>query len=250
MEGEAALRFHELASHPAGRTLAIGDIHGCLRALDTLLDQVGPEPADRLIFLGDYVDRGPDSRGVLDRLLEISERFETWPLIGNHDLMMLAAPHTDADYAFWTSFGGDEALASYAPADARRPGILDDVPPRHWELLEHGLYGAVEDPTHFFAHAGLRAGTPLIGQDVHALCWRKLSATREPHVSGKTLVCGHTAQKTGLPLDLGHTICIDTWVYGDGWLSCLEVGGGQIWQANQAGKRRNLHRGDLARPVQ
>jgi serine/threonine protein phosphatase 1 len=73
------------------RTLAIGDIHGCLRAFDLLLELVQPEPKDLLVTLGDYVDRGPDSKGVLDRLIDLKTRCRHIPLIGNHDLMMLAA---------------------------------------------------------------------------------------------------------------------------------------------------------------
>jgi len=59
-----------------------------------------------------------------------------------------------------------------------------------------------------------------------------------PHCSGKIMVCGHTSQKSGVPLNLGHAICIDTWAYGKGWLTCLDVISGRVWQANQAGQQR------------
>jgi serine/threonine protein phosphatase 1 len=74
------------------RTLAIGDIHGCLRAFNVLLDEVNLQPDDVLVTLGDYVDRGPNSKGVLERLLATTARCQCFPLKGNHDLMMLH-PH-------------------------------------------------------------------------------------------------------------------------------------------------------------
>ena len=73
------------------RILAIGDIHGCSRAFDTLIDAVSPEPDDQIITLGDYVDRGPDSRGVLDRLVALHDGGRLIALRGNHDAMMLEA---------------------------------------------------------------------------------------------------------------------------------------------------------------
>src|SRR5690349_5249734 len=73
------------------RVLAIGDIHGCSRALDSVLSAVQPQPEDRVITLGDYVDRGPDSAGVIERLLDLRRRCRLIPLKGNHELMVLAA---------------------------------------------------------------------------------------------------------------------------------------------------------------
>jgi serine/threonine protein phosphatase 1 len=71
------------------------------------------------------------------------------------------------------------------------------------------------------------------------LYWQKLIPRwSAPHCSGKVMVCGHTAQKTGAPLDLGHAVCIDTYVYGSGWLTCLDVQTGELWQARQTGETR------------
>jgi serine/threonine protein phosphatase 1 len=71
------------------------------------------------------------------------------------------------------------------------------------------------------------------------LCWESLNPRKyEPHYSGKTMICGHTAQKKGNPLVLPGAICIDTWAYGDGWLTCLDVDSGQYWQANELGETR------------
>jgi serine/threonine protein phosphatase 1 len=59
-----------------------------------------------------------------------------------------------------------------------------------------------------------------------------------PHASGKIMICGHTSQKSGRPRGLGHAVCIDTWAYGQGWLTCLDVGSGKYWQADQQGETR------------
>jgi hypothetical protein len=70
-------------------------------------------------------------------------------------------------------------------------------------------------------------------------CWETLEpATWRPHESGKTMICGHSAQRSGRPLVLDHAICIDTWVYGDGWLTCLDVASEVYWQANERGESR------------
>src|SRR4051794_24858439 len=99
------------------RTLAIGDIHGCLTALDTLLLAVRPQPDDLIVTLGDYVDRGPDSRRVVDRLLHLPPLCQLVALRGNHDQMMLDARAGAEPLRDWLGCGGRETLRSYAPAD-------------------------------------------------------------------------------------------------------------------------------------
>jgi serine/threonine protein phosphatase 1 len=219
----------------APRTLALGDIHGCLTALDTLLAAVQPRRDDLVVTMGDYVDRGPDVRGVIERVMELDRACRLVPLRGNHELMMLESRQQDFD--FWFDFGGRETLASYGSDGSS--GWIERVPPQHWEFIERRCVDYHETPSHIFVHAGLDAHVPLADQEPEALFWQKLLPwTVQPHVSGKTVICGHTAQHTGLPLNLGHLICIDTWVYGDGWLTCLDVDRGHFWQANQAGDLR------------
>src|SRR5215472_203348 len=93
------------------RLLAIGDIHGCLHALTALLDLVAPQADDLLIALGDYVDRGPDSRGVLDHLIALHDAGRLIALRGNHDVMMLQA--RDGHDLGWLEVGGETTLRSY-----------------------------------------------------------------------------------------------------------------------------------------
>jgi serine/threonine protein phosphatase 1 len=226
------------------RTLAIGDIHGCLRALDELLAMVRPQPDDVLITLGDYADRGPDSRGVIDRLLEWQERCGLIALRGNHDVMMLQAGNGYDDLRTWIINGGQQTLESYGRGHGL--GRLEDIPDRHWQFLKATL-PFHETATHFFVHANVYPEMPLEEQPEYMLYWERLEREwSAPHCSGKVMICGHSAQKSGVPLDLGHAVCIDTCVYGPGWLTCLDVDSGKLWQARQSGETRT---GRLGEPL-
>src|SRR5271157_5596794 len=110
------------------RVLAIGDIHGCSRALDALLKVVNPESSDHIITLGDYVDRGPDSSGTIQRLIRLNRINKLVALRGNHELMMLNA-RKDGDTDEWLRCGGRETLMSYSVLDDE--GKLVDVPDEH-----------------------------------------------------------------------------------------------------------------------
>ena len=114
---------------------------------------------------------------------------------------------------------------------------LSDVPDEHWDFLENGLRPYFETPTHFFVHANAYPDFPLDEQPDYMLYWEQFNDP-PPHESGKVMVCGHTPQKCGEPLDLGHAVCIDTWPSGNGWLTCLDIGSGHYWQANQRGEVR------------
>jgi serine/threonine protein phosphatase 1 len=96
----------------AARTLALGDIHGCLDQLDALLRSIAPTSDDRLVLLGDLVDRGPDSKGVLDRTLSMSRTHHITVVMGNHEQMMMAARASHDKYSDWLLNGGDTTLRS------------------------------------------------------------------------------------------------------------------------------------------
>lgn len=220
------------------RTLAIGDIHGASTALDALLAAVRPTPDDRLVFLGDYVDRGPDTKGVLDRLIQLRTTHTVVCLRGNHEVMMTQARTAKAERKMWLSVGGTQALASYGKAPGLM-GKLDDVPPEHWSFLEDHLADWFETETHLFVHAGLHPELPMDEQSDLMLFWEFLNPHAPyQHVSGKTVICGHTSQRSGKVLDLGTTICIDTHAYGGGWLTCLDVHALRYWQADVMGRVR------------
>lgn len=225
------------------RILAIGDIHGCSRAFDRLLALVGPRSEDLIVTLGDYVDRGPDSFGVIERLLQLRRDYRLVALKGNHEQMMLDARKFPGEISDWLSCGGRRTLASYSVlGDA---GNLTDVPDEHWSFLENGLVTWHETDTHFFVHASAYAEIPLAEQPDYMLLW-EFFENPPPHCSGKIMVCGHTSQKSGMPCNLGHAICIDTWAYGGGWLTCLDVTSGRIWQTQEAGGERTAWIEDFA----
>ncbi|HVS34633.1 MAG TPA: metallophosphoesterase family protein [Gemmataceae bacterium] len=226
------------------RTLVIGDIHGCLTALRTLLEVVAPASDDRLIALGDYVDRGPDSRGVLDLLIALRAEGRLVPLRGNHDEMMTEARiGAPADRSLWLACGGQETLQSYGVKTPERSD-LKEIPDSHWDFLERDCLDWYETPTHFFVHANAYADLPLDDQPRYMLLWEKLYAPCR-HVSGKIMVCGHTKQPDGQVRNYGSTICIDTGAYApNGWLTCLDVDTGRLWQTNQKGEKRDGQLGE------
>lgn len=229
------------------RTLAIGDIHGCLQALDTLLDAIRLQPADTLVTLGDYVDRGPQSAGVLERLIRLQNRCRLVPLKGNHDLMMLESRRDLGVFQDWMACGGSETLASY-DADPHWQLFADAIPTSHWRFLEEECRPSHTTNRHFFVHANADADHPLDDQPDHMLYWHRLSPNdSRPHENGKIMICGHTSQRSGRPLDLGHAVCLDTWAYGSGWLTCLDVNTGLYWQANQRGETRTGWLDDIRR---
>jgi serine/threonine protein phosphatase 1 len=224
------------------RVLAIGDIHGSYDALLALQAAVKLSPDDLLVTLGDYVDRGPDSAGVLDWLIERGKRGKLVALLGNHERMMLDARSDYLVRESWLGYGGEATLASYHRRGGQ--GEIDDVPEPHWQFMECDCRKWYETETHFFVHANALADVPLDEQRDDVVLWERLDEPA-PHNSGKTMVCGHTPQASGEPLNLGHAVCIDTWACGAGWLTCLDVATGHYWQANQ---RRQTREGTLAPP--
>jgi serine/threonine protein phosphatase 1 len=217
----------------SGRIIAIGDIHGCAKALAALLEVIQPTLADTLIPLGDVIDRGPDSRGVIEQLLLLQERCRLIPLLGNHEEMLLTARQGE-DVRFWRNQGGQETLRSYGAFKE-----VKDLPEDHVHFIRHwGDYHETE--RHIFVHAYYDPDSPLASQPWRSLRWQKLPQNARPHYSGKVAIVGHTSQPGGEILDLGFLKCIDTLCHAGGWLTALEVETGQVWQASAAGELRSV----------
>lgn len=214
-------------------TVAIGDIHGYDVALCAVLDQIGPTRDDTIVTLGDYVDRGPNSRGVLEILIDLQDRVHLVPILGNHDEMMLSIWEGDRDlFDDWLHYGGAATLQSYDLT------TLNGLPEHHIHFLQR-CHAYFETPNYMFLHANYVEHRPLGEQDMFTLRWESLRQRLPgPHRSGKKAVVGHTAQRNFEILDLGYLICIDTCCYGGGWLTALDVQSGQVWQADAQGRTR------------
>lgn len=218
-------------SMTGGRLIAIGDVHGCSAALQAVLGAIDPQPHDTLVGLGDYVDRGPDTKGVIEILLQLALRCRLITLRGNHEVMMLQARESVAEQRFWSKFGGLEAVRSYN-------GALAGIPDEHWEFLA-ATRPVFETEQHFFIHANYDSARPIIDQPDDLAYWEHLTPNGPPpHVSGKIAVVGHTPQQNGEYLDRGHLLAIDTYCHGGGWLTALEVNARTVWQANREGVLR------------
>jgi serine/threonine protein phosphatase 1 len=217
------------------RTLVIGDIHGCHVALKTLLSKVQPAAEDRVVFLGDYIDRGPASREVIDALLDLRKTTVPVFLRGNHEVMILDARESFLKADIWQSYGGLETLFSYG-ANYRQDWV-SLIPDAHWAFFE-GSQPYYETNTHIFVHACLDPELDMDAQPDWLRYWEFFDRLR-PHKSGKCVICGHTPQRSGEIKDAGAAICIDTGPGAGGWLTCLDVGSGTYWQANEKGSARD-----------
>ncbi len=216
------------------RTLAIGDIHGCYRSLTTLVNFAQVTGDDLLVTLGDHVDRGPESREVIEWLIGRKLIDKLISVMGNHEEMMLEARQSDWKLEEWLACGGDATLASFA---GKETTDLSCVPESCWEFLR-SCRPYHETDTHFFVHANASGDIDLPDQPDYMLYWEFFD-NPPPHHSGKIMVCGHSPQANGVPRSLGHAVCIDTCAHGDGWLTCLDVQSGRYWQANEASETRS-----------
>jgi serine/threonine protein phosphatase 1 len=208
----------------ADRIIAIGDIHGCSLALSILIEAIRPEPGDVIITLGDYINRGPDGPGVLNRLIALGRQCQLVPLLGNHEEILLSALRLSREAGCIT--------------------VEDEVVPAQHLAFLKDCRDFYETANHLFVHANYLPHLPMEQQPKRFLRWEFLDRqTARPHCSGKTAIVGHTTQKSGEILDLGFLKCIDTWCCGGGWLTALETTTGQVWQVNEGGRLRTLSGG-------
>lgn len=202
------------------RSFVIGDVHGCAATLRRLVDAIlRPAPQDRIYLLGDLIDRGPDSRGVLDFIFELRGRgLSVGSVRGNHEEMCLQAGDDQYYLELWAANGGLATLESF---QADGPG---DIPYLYREFLRSlPLYILLDD--FVIVHAGLNFDSPGPFDDTGAMLW-----TRSPHVDrqrigGRRLICGHTPVTRSLleaSLD-GSKIMLDNGCVfaGRPGLSCL-----------------------------
>ena len=227
---------------PGLAVYAVGDIHGRLDLLEDLLrrieDDAGRHSADTertLVFLGDYIDRGPASRGVVDRLLDGPlAGFVTVRLMGNHEEALLSFLDRISDGLDWLTFGGLETLLSYGvplrtiPSTNQqvielRKSLAEAVPKEHLDFFRRcTLRHSVGD--YVFVHAGVRPGIALERQTSTDLMWIRddFLRVRVP-LPERVVVHGHTI--VDLPQDRTHRINVDTGAFVSGRLTCLALRG-------------------------
>lgn len=222
---------------------AFGDIHGELEKLDELLEQMPLREGDRLVFLGDYIDRGPDSHGVIDRLISLNQSYECVFLLGNHESMFLDfLGWTDAAYFGGDAFllnGGDRTLSGYGyfdREDTRRESFR--LPKVHEDFLL-GLRLSYVESGYFFVHAGisqdaLRSEDPtyaLRNSRPEDILWNRTSGEL-PHDLGLTMVYGHTPNEDfGVRWNSPFSIGVDTGAVYGGPLTAIRLPDETIFQA-------------------
>jgi serine/threonine protein phosphatase 1 len=221
---------------------AVGDLHGRLDLLEPLIRQIsadvlqiGPARQPILVFVGDYVDRGLESKGVIDRIIALRAEtgFEVRTLKGNHEEAMIRFLNDAASGPEWCEYGGVQTLISYGVSRPRLRGDAAEwertreefrrlIPPEHLAFLSNlELILTVGD--YAFVHAGLRPGLSIEDQDVHDLMW-----IREPFLNArrpfeKVVVHGHTPQEE--PFIGECRIGIDTGAYATGVLTAVRLVG-------------------------
>lgn len=222
---------------------AVGDIHGEIDALERLLARLPLRPDDRFVFLGDYIDRGPDARGVVDRLIDLSNAHECTFLLGNHESMFL-------DFIGWQApqyFGGDAFLSNGGARTLASYGYFDDddpqpermqLPKSHVRFYENLKMHHTEGD-YVFVHAGLATEDLLSGDLRYVLrrsrpqdlLWNR-SHIGQPNTLGATIVYGHTPNPDfAVHWHAPYSIGIDTGATFGGWLTALRLPDETLFQA-------------------
>lgn len=226
----------------AARVWVVGDLHGCANELDVLLDALHLSGRDTIVFLGDYVDRGPDTRGVVARLIRLrDEGPRTVFLRGNHEDMFLDFIGLDGRYgeAFLRN-GGWATLQSYGLGHhLSGASVLPRLPESHVDFLTTLELSFAVAPF-LCVHAGVRPTRSLDDQDDEDLLWIRHDFVSAPHDFAATIVFGHTPSHE-VRLDLPFKIGLDTGVVYGNKLSCLDLASGELIQvrAGERAVRRN-----------
>ena len=215
------------------RLIAIGDIHGCFSSLKKLIeDKINIQDKDRIVFLGDYIDRGPKSKEALDYIIDLEDKgFDIVTLMGNHEKMMIDAFKESRNIPVWLLNGGKETLISLGLESA------DNLSDKYWNFL-NGLeyYYTYED--FVFVHAGFNDKTANPFMDTYQMIWARNNQYNNPVFNGKKIIHGHTPiafetckstveqNKSVLNIDTG---CFYKERPGCGILTALDVFTGTIY---------------------
>lgn len=216
------------------------DVHGCYDELMALYNKLPINPEkDKVVFCGDYIDRGPKSKEVVQQLIDWKEKYPHWVVLyGNHEDLMLDAligkGQVYHSYDLWFNQGGKETLQSYVNKDLSdyeqaisQP--LDIIPVEHISFLSN-LPRYHEDEKYFYVHGGFKPGVHPKDTDPYELIWIRDEFIDSDYDWGKKVIFGHTAKETLYdgeyvfePIVKPNKIGIDTAVCGQGKLTCLEL---------------------------
>lgn len=185
--------------------IAIGDVHGCAKTLVALIEKISPQKEDHLVFVGDYIDRGPNSRGVIDILLELDAHVQCTFLRGNHEALMLDYLER-GEFEIWRMNGGLDTLSSYRSSNGKI-----EIPDHHIDFIhDTRLYYETDD--FIFVHAGLRPELSVTENvrrnDDQIFLWERGHLDARKVKWEKTVVCGHTPHNQ--PINHDKLILIDT----------------------------------------
>ncbi|MEZ5802216.1 MAG: metallophosphoesterase family protein [Rhizobiaceae bacterium] len=235
-----AIDFAHARAPEGMRLYAIGDVHGCAEHLAEMHRLIAAEierdrPRDwRIVHLGDYIDRGPDSKGVLARLIEAKARDARHiALLGNHDAGFLDFLAEPTHHGLFARFGGETTAASYGvsvnfgdPAALERghAALTKAMPRSHIDFLAK-LSLSVCFGDFFFCHAGIKPGVPLDRQQAEQLIWIRDEFLDCPTLHPKVVVHGHTP--TERPEVMSNRVNIDTGCYRTSVLTALVVDGAE-----------------------
>lgn len=226
---------------PGQRIYAIGDIHGRADLLRSLLAQIRNDEAIRapaqttIIFLGDLIDRGPDSAGVIDQIMHLQGQYKVRGVAGNHEEMFLASLASDDVLRKFLAYGGREMVLSYLgdvdqynrlSIPDLRERLPEIIPSSHIAFLRE-LEDMIVIGDYVFVHAGIRPGVPLDCQDPRDLRWIREGFLDDDRESDFVVVHGHTISET---IDIrSNRVGLDTGAYLHGRLSALAMEGSSQW---------------------
>jgi serine/threonine protein phosphatase 1 len=223
------------------RIYAISDIHGCADLLEKMFTVIDRDLANAgtmraiHVFLGDYIDRGPESRQAIDLLIDRGRRYETIFLKGNHEAFLFDVLKSPAELQAWKQYGGLQTLVSYGLRPSLNPDeaeqkelikeLLQKIPPHHRRFFNNlRLQFVCGD--FFFVHAGVRPGIPLARQKEEDLLWIREEFLNSDEQFSKYIVHGHTPVLA--PDIRANRINIDTGAYATGNLALLTIQGDSI----------------------
>ncbi|ODN31220.1 metallophosphoesterase family protein [Fervidobacterium thailandense] len=206
---------------------AIGDVHGCVEALRKLLDEVSPSEYDKLIFLGDYIDRGPDSKAVVELLIELSKKHKCVFIRGNHEQMLLDVLDGGEDPYLWLINGAQATWRSYGTLEA----LKNDQ--THLDFFRSTVYYHIESVDgidYLFVHGGVRPRIPLEQQNPQDLLWIREEFILKRHHLPYIVVFGHTPMEDVFIAE--DKIGIDTGCVYGGKLTAFCVNNGKKVQVS------------------